>query len=113
MSKEDIPAARLLAQTILTELGHLLMANREDRATTRERPQRTQEVSAQAPVHTTVSPKSVNTQQAGELLGIPRHSVTRLIREGDLEAVKLGRYWVIPIQEIDRILAPARRGVVT
>ncbi|MBP2321386.1 excisionase family DNA binding protein [Kibdelosporangium banguiense] len=57
-----------------------------------------------------LTPKSVNTQQASELLGIPTRSVRRLIENGQLGAVRLGRYLVIPIEEIDRLLAPARRG---
>ncbi|MBP2321390.1 excisionase family DNA binding protein [Kibdelosporangium banguiense] len=124
MSDEDIPAAtRLLARAILAELGHLLTAIREVRAEVHDRPQRRREAAAQtwaqrnqevvvkeAPTKTTTAdPKSVNTKRAAEMLGIPRNSVSRLIRIGELSAIKLGRYRVIPIEEIDRILAQAQR----
>lgn len=55
----------------------------------------------------TEHPKLVNTETAAELIGIPRKSVTRLIREGQLAAIKLGRYWVVPVGEIDRLVEQA------
>lgn len=58
-------------------------------------------------VTTELAQKSVNTEQAGVLLGIPTRSVRRLIAAKKLRAVRLGRYLVIPIAEIDRVLAPA------
>jgi len=53
----------------------------------------------------TTNKRAVNTEQAAEMLGIPTSGVRRMIREGQLEAIKLGRYYVVPIQEIDRLLA--------
>ncbi len=58
----------------------------------------------------TERPKSVTTAGASQLLGIPARSVRRLIEKGDLGAVRLGRYLVIPVEEIDRLLEPARRS---
>lgn len=58
----------------------------------------------------TERPKSVTTDKASELIGIPPASVRRLIRIGQLKAVQLGRYYVIPIEEIDRLLEPARQA---
>lgn len=55
----------------------------------------------------TERPKSVNTKVAAALIGIPPGSITRLIRDGQLAAIKLGRYWVIPIDEIDRLISQA------
>jgi excisionase family DNA binding protein len=49
--------------------------------------------------------KAVNTTQAAELLGIPTRSVRRLIATKEIRAVRLGRYLVIPIEELDRLLA--------
>jgi excisionase family DNA binding protein len=113
VSDEDIPTAtRLLARAILAELGHLLTAIREVRTGLQDRPQRRRQEAAAAhgaDTTTTERPKSVNTEQASKLLGIPSSSVSRLIRIGELSAIKLGRYWVIPIEEIDRILAQAQR----
>jgi excisionase family DNA binding protein len=52
-------------------------------------------------------PKSVNVEQAAQLLGIPARSVRRLINTDRLRAVRLGKYWVIPLNELDRLLAPS------
>lgn len=61
-------------------------------------------------VRVTERPKSVNTEQAAVLIGIPPASVRRLIRIGQIKAVQLGRYYVIPVEEIDRLLEPARQA---
>jgi excisionase family DNA binding protein len=109
VSGDDIPAVRLVAQTILTELGRLLTAARVG---AQDRPYRSGEVAAHvASTATTEHPKSVNTEQASKLLGNPTGSVRRLIRIGELRAVQLGRYYVIPIEEINRILTPTQRAV--
>lgn len=58
-------------------------------------------------------PKAVNVKRASELLGITGNAVRRLIREGQLGAVKLGKCYVVPVEEIDRVLAPARQVVAS
>lgn len=52
--------------------------------------------------------KAYTPVQAAEKLGdINYRTVLRLIREEKLGAINLGRSYLIPAEEIDRLLAPA------
>lgn len=47
-------------------------------------------------------------EEAANLLRISRHSVYRLIKQGELRAIQLGmRRTVIPAEEIERLVASA------
>ena len=48
-------------------------------------------------------PTQVTQLQAADMLGISRATVNRMVRAGDL---KLNKFGMIPIAEIDRALAP-------
>lgn len=44
----------------------------------------------------------VTTQQAGEILGVTSQRVLALIRSGRLPAMKVGRDWLIAMQDLDK-----------
>ncbi|OLE27956.1 MAG: hypothetical protein AUG44_08690 [Actinobacteria bacterium 13_1_20CM_3_71_11] len=50
------------------------------------------------------------TREAAKLLGIPYRTVMTLINNGQLGAVRASRYYLVPAEEIDRFLAPAKHG---
>ncbi len=44
----------------------------------------------------------VTTQQAGEILGVTSQRVLALIRDGRLSAIKVGRDWLIAMQDLEK-----------
>lgn len=50
----------------------------------------------------------ISVAQAGEVLGLQRDRVSRLIREGRISAVKIGRAYVIDRAEVERFAALPR-----
>lgn len=46
-------------------------------------------------------------EEVGEQLGIKYHTVLRMIRSGQLGAIKVGRYYRIPDFEFERLLRSA------
>lgn len=52
----------------------------------------------------------ISVAQAGEVLGLQRDRVSRLIREGRISAVKIGRAYVIDRAEVERFAALPRRA---
>jgi excisionase family DNA binding protein len=49
-------------------------------------------------------PPHVTITQAAEMLGLSRHTVSKMVRAGQFKLNKCG---LIPIEQIDRALAPA------
>lgn len=45
-------------------------------------------------------PMMLNTEQAGELLGITRRQIQYLAQSGKLPAVKIGHQWRFPTQKL-------------
>lgn len=43
-----------------------------------------------------------STTQAATFLGVSRQYVWKLVRNGDLEAVRIGRFWCIPLGALRR-----------
>ena len=41
-----------------------------------------------------------------EELGVPQSSVRRWLKTGELRGTKMGKKWLIPFSELDRILNP-------
>ncbi|WP_048709453.1 helix-turn-helix transcriptional regulator [Microvirga massiliensis] len=54
------------------------------------------------------SPRLVSIPRAAEALGIGRTLVFNLIKDRRLRAVKLGRRTLVPLDEIERLIASAR-----
>ncbi len=61
--------------------------------------------------HGPVEPRAVPAAAAFQMIGIGETTGWRLIREGRLEAVKIGRSTVVTIEAIDNFLATAPRRV--
>ena len=52
-----------------------------------------------------VAPVSYSVEDAARALGIGRSLAFRLIREGQLKAVRIGRRTVVPVKECEAFLA--------
>jgi hypothetical protein len=48
-------------------------------------------------------PSQVTMTQAGEMLGITRHTISKMVKAGQM---KLNRCGLIPIEQVDRMLEP-------
>jgi excisionase family DNA binding protein len=48
---------------------------------------------------------------AAQLLDVPVKTVRTLMHAGELGHTKVGRYYVIPHSELERLLDPARKAV--
>ena len=44
-----------------------------------------------------------------EELGVPQSSVRRWLKNGNLRGTKMGKKWLIPSSEIDRLVDPPQR----
>ena len=44
-----------------------------------------------------------------EELGVPQSSVRRWVKTGELRGTKMGKKWLIPASEIERLLNPPRK----
>ena len=43
-------------------------------------------------------------------LGIPQSSVRRWLKSGELRGTKMGKKWLIPASEIDRLVNPPQKN---
>lgn len=50
----------------------------------------------------------LTTQEALELLKIDRKTLYKLLKNGDLPAIKLGSQWRIPVEEIEKLVGKAQ-----
>lgn len=53
---------------------------------------------------------SVSAQEAAEILGVGRSTVFRLMQEGTLRGVKLGKRRLFTIHELEALLATLQKG---
>lgn len=53
-----------------------------------------------------------NVYTVAEMLGVGHHTVRQWIRQGTLEAIKIGRRVLIPQSAIDNLIAEAKKGAV-
>jgi excisionase family DNA binding protein len=50
---------------------------------------------------------ALSAQAAAEALDIPYRTLMASIHKGQIGAIKIGRYYQVPVAEIERVLAPA------
>ncbi|MFH2218392.1 MAG: helix-turn-helix domain-containing protein [Pseudomonadota bacterium] len=56
-------------------------------------------------------PKKIYTvTEFSEELGVPQSSVRRWLKTGELRGTKMGKKWLIPVSELNRILNPPPPG---
>ncbi|WP_435070424.1 helix-turn-helix domain-containing protein [Amycolatopsis thermoflava] len=48
------------------------------------------------------------TDEVADRLGVPYRTVMRAISRGEIGAIKLGRYYVVPRSELERLLGQAK-----
>lgn len=94
----DLPALVDAAVVALRQLGDALEQYRRQMAV------------PVAPVAHAVDDSPLRTHEVAEVMGVGYRTVARLIRLGDLHAVKAGKYWLVTRAEIQRFLAGARRS---
>ncbi len=46
-------------------------------------------------------------------LGVPQSSVRRWLKSGDLRGTKMGKKWLIPVSEIERLVNPPKGSRLT
>ena len=56
-------------------------------------------------------PETVSVPVFSQQLGIDPRTVRRAIAAGDIRCVRIGRRWLIPVAELDRLLAGALPGM--
>ena len=54
-----------------------------------------------------VEKRALTAHDAAVALSIPYRTLLAAIHDGQIGAVKIGRYYQVPVDEIDRLLAPA------
>ncbi len=57
-----------------------------------------------------VEDKAYTVREAAKALHVPYRTCLEAIHAGQLGAVKLGRYFIVPVSEIDRMLAAASKA---
>ena len=45
--------------------------------------------------------------EAGEILGISRSHAYEAVRTGEIPSIRIGKRWIVPADEIDKLLANA------
>jgi excisionase family DNA binding protein len=58
-----------------------------------------------------VEKRALTAEDAAKALSIPYRTLLAAIHKGQIGAVKLGRYYQVPVEEIDRLLKPAIKTV--
>jgi len=53
-------------------------------------------------------PKTVNVEEAGQILGIGRNSAYEAVRRGEIPVIKIGKLLRVPVVALERMLAEAR-----
>ena len=57
-------------------------------------------------------PLAVTPERAARMLGISRNLCYRMVKSGEIPAVRLGeKRWLVPVQALERMLAGAVEGV--
>jgi excisionase family DNA binding protein len=57
-----------------------------------------------------VEDKAYTVREAAKALHVPYRTCLEAIHAGQLGAVKVGRYFIVPVAEIDRMLAAASKA---
>ncbi|MCR8455734.1 MAG: helix-turn-helix domain-containing protein [Candidatus Korarchaeota archaeon] len=58
------------------------------------------------------SEKLYRTSEVAELLNISVSTVKKLVKQGKLRAVRVGKLWIVPESEVRRILSDVERGEI-
>ena len=56
-----------------------------------------------------MEPLAVSCEEAGRLLGVSRFTIRRAIKQGRLQAVRVGRRVLIPVAELERLISAGLR----
>jgi len=54
-----------------------------------------------------MTPKTVNVEEAGQILGIGRNSAYEAVRRGEIPAIKIGKLLRVPVVALERMLEEA------
>jgi excisionase family DNA binding protein len=55
-----------------------------------------------------MTPKTVNVEEAGQILGIGRNSAYEAVRRGEIPVIKIGKLLRVPVAALERMLEEAR-----
>jgi excisionase family DNA binding protein len=55
-----------------------------------------------------MTPKTVNVEEAGQILGIGRNSAYEAVRRGEIPVIKIGKLLRVPVVALERMLQEAR-----
>jgi len=55
-----------------------------------------------------MTPKTVNVEEAGQILGIGRNSAYEAVRRGEIPVIKIGKLLRVPIVALERMLEETR-----
>ena len=55
-----------------------------------------------------MTPKTVNVEEAGQILGIGRNSAYDAVRRGEIPVIKIGKLLRVPVVALERMLEEAR-----
>jgi excisionase family DNA binding protein len=55
-----------------------------------------------------MNPKTVNVEEAGQILGIGRNSAYEAVRRGEIPVIKIGKLLRVPVVALERMLEEAR-----
>ena len=55
-----------------------------------------------------MTPKTVNVEEAGRMLGIGRNSAYEAVRRGEIPVIKIGKLLRVPVVALERMLEQAR-----
>jgi excisionase family DNA binding protein len=55
-----------------------------------------------------MTPKTVNVEEAGQILGIGRNSAYEAVRRGEIPVIKIGKLLRVPVVALERMLEEAR-----
>ena len=50
--------------------------------------------------------KVLSVKEFSEIIGVPQSTVRRWLQKGDIKGTQIGRKWLIPVSEAERIINP-------
>ena len=51
--------------------------------------------------------KVLSVKEFSEIIGVPESTVRRWLQKGDIKGTQIGRKWLIPVSEAERIIHPS------
>ena len=48
----------------------------------------------------------ISVKEFSEIIGVPESTVRRWLQKGDIRGTQIGRKWLIPLSEVERIVNP-------